>query len=131
MRGAAQSEADERYVSELRRLCVDDPRIRFMEPYPPENTSEIMSRYDALVVPSLWMETGPLVVLEAFAAGVPVLASRRGYAGAHRRRRERLVSGAGGRRGLGAHAPRRSHGHRTAGQPAAYDTPSAGDSGCL
>lgn len=78
IRGAAQSEADERYVSELRRLCVDDPRIRFMEPYPPENTSEIMSRYDALVVPSLWMETGPLVVLEAFAAGVPVLASRRG-----------------------------------------------------
>ncbi len=34
--------------------------------------------YDLLVVPSQWLETGPLVVLEAFAAGIPVLGSRLG-----------------------------------------------------
>lgn len=37
-----------------------------------------MSDYDALVVPSLWLETGPLVVLEAQAAGLFVLGSRFG-----------------------------------------------------
>jgi Glycosyltransferase len=31
-----------------------------------------------VVVPSQWMETGPLVVLEAFAAGVPVIGSNLG-----------------------------------------------------
>ena len=31
-----------------------------------------------MVVPSRWLETGPLVVLEAFAAGTPVLGARLG-----------------------------------------------------
>ena len=39
---------------------------------------ETIRKYDALVVPSVWLETGPLVVLEAFAAGVPVIGSRLG-----------------------------------------------------
>jgi glycosyltransferase involved in cell wall biosynthesis len=30
---------------------------------------------DLLVVPSMWFEIGPLVTLEAFAAGVPVIAA--------------------------------------------------------
>jgi glycosyltransferase involved in cell wall biosynthesis len=34
--------------------------------------------YDLLAVPSQGLETGPLVVLEAFAAGVPVIGSRLG-----------------------------------------------------
>jgi len=32
-------------------------------------------QYDALVVPSQWLETGPIVVYEAFAAQRPVLGS--------------------------------------------------------
>jgi glycosyltransferase involved in cell wall biosynthesis len=32
-----------------------------------------MAGYDLIAVPSRWLESGPLVVLEAFAAGVPVL----------------------------------------------------------
>jgi glycosyltransferase involved in cell wall biosynthesis len=38
----------------------------------------LLTAYDAVVVPSQWVETGPLVVLESFAAGVPVLASELG-----------------------------------------------------
>ena len=34
-----------------------------------------LSRIDVLAVPSQWLETGPLVVLEAFAAGTPVIGS--------------------------------------------------------
>lgn len=78
IRGATQSDSDRRYVSQLKLLCGDDPRVRFMAPYAPQESMEVMAQYDALLVPSVGMETGPLVVLEAFAAGLPVLASRRG-----------------------------------------------------
>jgi len=37
-----------------------------------------LKQYHALVVPSQGLETGPLVVLEAFAAGIPVIGSRLG-----------------------------------------------------
>jgi len=38
----------------------------------------VLSAYDFVAVPSRWLETGPLVVLEAFAAGVPIIGSRLG-----------------------------------------------------
>jgi len=38
----------------------------------------LLARLDCLVVPSVWEENAPLVVLEAFATGVPVVASRIG-----------------------------------------------------
>ena len=53
-------------------------RIRWLEPVKPEKVVETIGKYDALVVPSVCLETGPLVVLEAFAAGVPVIGSRLG-----------------------------------------------------
>lgn len=53
-------------------------RIRWLQPVKPEQVVETIQKYDALVVPSVWLETGPLVVLEAFAAGVPVIGSRLG-----------------------------------------------------
>ena len=37
-----------------------------------------LSRYHVVAVPSQWMETGPLVILESFAAGVPVIGSALG-----------------------------------------------------
>jgi len=45
---------------------------------PPEAVSRLLQDCDVLVVPSTWAENAPLVVLEAQAAGKPVLASRLG-----------------------------------------------------
>ena len=39
---------------------------------------ETLVSFDLLVVPSIWEENSPLVIREAFAAGVPVVASRIG-----------------------------------------------------
>jgi glycosyltransferase involved in cell wall biosynthesis len=52
-----------------------DARIRFLNPVAPHEVIPQLSRYDLLAVPSQWLETGPLVVLEAFAAGIPVIGS--------------------------------------------------------
>ncbi len=52
-----------------------DSRVTIHAPVPPDQVVETMKEYDAVAVPSVWLETGPLVVLEAFAAGVPVLGS--------------------------------------------------------
>ena len=38
----------------------------------------LLSAVDVLVVPSLWHDTAPRVVFEAFAQGVPVVGSNRG-----------------------------------------------------
>ena len=43
-----------------------------------ERIPEILAALDVLVVPSTWLENSPLVVREAFLAGVPVIASRLG-----------------------------------------------------
>jgi glycosyltransferase involved in cell wall biosynthesis len=69
---------DERYARELRRLADGDSRIVFEPAIPSERAIETLQEFDLLAVPSQWLETGPLVVLEAFAAGTPVIGSRLG-----------------------------------------------------
>ena len=43
--------------------------------FPPIDAPRVMAETDVLVVPSIWMENAPLTVLQARAAGVPVIAS--------------------------------------------------------
>lgn len=62
----------------IERVAREDARVVVRPPVPPASVGETMRAYDLVAVPSLAMETGPLVVLEAFAAGVPVLGSDRG-----------------------------------------------------
>jgi glycosyltransferase involved in cell wall biosynthesis len=62
----------------LRRATAADRRIRLNDTLPPDGVVESMRSLDLVAVPSRWLETGPLVVLEAFAAGTPVLGSRLG-----------------------------------------------------
>jgi glycosyltransferase involved in cell wall biosynthesis len=50
-----------------------DSRLTLRTAVAPDQVIGLMADYDLIAVPSRWLETGPLVVLEAFAAGVPVL----------------------------------------------------------
>ena len=76
--GIVQDAEGERYRDELRAMAADDPRIRFCAPLSRERVVDTLADYDLTAVPSQWLETGPLVVLESFAAGVPVVGSNLG-----------------------------------------------------
>ena len=54
------------------------PGIRMRGPVPHDAVPAALASLDVLVVPSVWPENSPLVIQEAFLAGVPVVASRIG-----------------------------------------------------
>jgi glycosyltransferase involved in cell wall biosynthesis len=66
------------YTARLRTLARNDERIRFLGSVPPAQHERLWPSIDVLVLPSLWWENSPLAVLEALAAGIPVVASRTG-----------------------------------------------------
>ncbi|HEX5215716.1 MAG TPA: glycosyltransferase [Vicinamibacterales bacterium] len=76
--GVVQDAAATGEFNRLAQLAAGDARIRLLPAIPHADVEATLARYDAVVVPSQWMETGPLVVLEAFAAGVPVIGSNLG-----------------------------------------------------
>lgn len=76
--GIAQGSAGERYRAQLQRLAAGDRRIKFCNAVESSAVVGRMRQYDLVVIPSQCLETGPLVVLEAFAAGRPVIGSRLG-----------------------------------------------------
>jgi glycosyltransferase involved in cell wall biosynthesis len=52
-----------------------DLRIEVRPPFPADRAGEVLAELSALVLPSEWDENAPLSVLQARAAGVPVVAS--------------------------------------------------------
>jgi glycosyltransferase involved in cell wall biosynthesis len=54
------------------------PNVCFAGPAWGDDLKQHLSRARAVVVPSLWHENFPYVILQAFAAGKPVIGSRRG-----------------------------------------------------
>jgi glycosyltransferase involved in cell wall biosynthesis len=66
------------YERIVRNLADGEPRIAFAAPLARSEVAAALAGYDALVVPSLCLETGPLVVLEAQAAGLYIMGSRLG-----------------------------------------------------
>ena len=73
-----QSPAGADLLRDLQDLAESDQRIRFLPALSPGDVVSRLAAYDLIAVPSQWMETGPLVVLEAFQAGTPVLGSALG-----------------------------------------------------
>ncbi len=64
-----------KYAKRVRAFADMDSRINFLGPFDHSGLSAALSSIDVLVVPSVWYENTPFVVLEAFAAGRPVVAS--------------------------------------------------------
>jgi glycosyltransferase involved in cell wall biosynthesis len=73
---AGDESFDPAYVRQLRGRA--GPRVRFLGSLARAQVWECLASVDALVVPSLWYEAFSLIAHEAFAAGVPVVASRLG-----------------------------------------------------
>jgi glycosyltransferase involved in cell wall biosynthesis len=63
------------YQRRIQQMCEADSRVQLLPPVKREEVYTVLSQADALLVPSLWYETGPLVMLEAFQSGVPVIGS--------------------------------------------------------
>lgn len=55
-----------------------DARLQLRGGVVPDEVRQVMADYDLIAIPSRCLETGPLVALEAFAAGVPVLGANLG-----------------------------------------------------
>ncbi|MBL8724046.1 MAG: glycosyltransferase [Planctomycetes bacterium] len=76
LRGRTSDFAD--YSATLLAAAARDPRVVVQPPFSFAERPAAFGAIDALVVPSTWHENAPFVVLEARAAGLPVLASRFG-----------------------------------------------------
>lgn len=59
----------------LRALAQALPNVRVLGRQPPDDARAWMRRALCLLVPSLWHDVAPQVALEAFAAGLPVVAT--------------------------------------------------------
>ena len=69
---------DSAYGQDLQGRIVGDSRFRLCGSVPKDLLLPLLQDYDLAVVPSTWLETGPLTVMEAFAAGLPVAGSNLG-----------------------------------------------------
>jgi glycosyltransferase involved in cell wall biosynthesis len=63
------------YAAPLLAAAARDPRIQVLPPFDRAGMPAAFGAIDVLVVPSTWHENAPFVVLEARAAGLPVIAS--------------------------------------------------------
>ncbi|HNS49560.1 MAG TPA: glycosyltransferase family 4 protein [Anaerolineae bacterium] len=72
--GAAPNPGAQPYADQVHEQGRDVPSLCFEGGFPPADLGRILQDLDVLVVPSTWYENNPLVILEAFAAGIPVIA---------------------------------------------------------
>jgi len=66
------------YLRTLEMTAAGDERIEFLGSIQHSQLPDFLSQVDILAVPSNYMETGPLVVLEAYAFGIPVMGANLG-----------------------------------------------------
>ena len=75
--GHSAYHGDDSYRAFLEPL-LQTPGVSAVGPVALNAVPDTLASFDLLVVPSIWEENSPLVIREAFAAGVPVVASRIG-----------------------------------------------------
>lgn len=73
---AGDETADPPYTARLRAMA--SPAVRFLGRLSREQVWQTLGQVDVVVVPALWYETFSFIISEAFAAGVPVIASKLG-----------------------------------------------------
>lgn len=66
------------YGKDMMQRIAGDPRFVTPELVPHDQLRKRLGTMDAILVPSIWLETGPLSLLDAMTAGVPAIGSRLG-----------------------------------------------------
>jgi glycosyltransferase involved in cell wall biosynthesis len=66
------------YSARLRDMIGTHEMVRLRGRFQHANLAQVLEDIDVLLVPSVWYENMPLVIQEAFAAKIPVIASRLG-----------------------------------------------------
>ncbi len=69
---------DGELAQEVRAAAAADPRIHYAGRLPSDRVSDLMGDAAALIFPSVWYEGLPKTILESFARGTPVIASKLG-----------------------------------------------------
>jgi glycosyltransferase involved in cell wall biosynthesis len=69
---------NESFVCELKDMAARDERVEFSGVFSQGDAGNVYSNADVVIVPSLWYENYPLVLHEALACNVPVIASDAG-----------------------------------------------------
>jgi glycosyltransferase involved in cell wall biosynthesis len=77
-RGPVNSETERRVFERVRALAGSSSQVHFAPAVAPKEMAAVLRRYDAICCPSLCVEGGPTVALEALAVGTPVIGSRIG-----------------------------------------------------
>jgi len=67
--------SEEEYRHRVQALAEGDSRVKILSPVSRDTLWQRMGDFDALVVPSQCLETGPLVVLEALSRGLFIIGS--------------------------------------------------------
>jgi glycosyltransferase involved in cell wall biosynthesis len=65
-------------LERARAAAAGDAGIAFLAPVAADAVMDAMRDYDLIALPSRWLETGPIVAMQALAAGIPVLGSNLG-----------------------------------------------------
>jgi glycosyltransferase involved in cell wall biosynthesis len=65
-------------AAELRKTAADIPNVQFLGRIPPEEVLPMMGKAACVIIPSVWYENCPKTLLESFAKGTPIIASRIG-----------------------------------------------------
>jgi len=77
-RGPMVSGESSAILAETKAIIANDARVSFQPAVSPTEAVGVLSEYDVLCCPSVCAEAGPMVALEAFACGTPVIGTRIG-----------------------------------------------------